>query len=161
MKDIVQGVVSEIQIKDKNEPDDTKIEKETVDMDSIKNLKILVAEDNQMNQKFITALLKQYDMTCDMAENGKIALEMLGKKQYDVLYLDMHMPVMDGLETLKRIKKNTTLKDLVVVSLTADVIKENKDKYLQMGCDYFLAKPLDRQAFLNNLKTISIKKMKT
>ena len=107
--------------------------------------KILVAEDNKMNQTLIKAMLQKLGYGCDLAENGKIALDKLNAQHYDLLLLDIQMPVMDGLETLKYIREDKNLKTLHIIALTANALIGDSDKYIQAGCDDYISKPIDRE----------------
>jgi len=111
---------------------------------NLKNLKILVAEDNAINQKLIKSILKKVHNNCDIADNGKIALEMLEQKDYDILLLDMQMPVMDGMEALQILRQNDKYKDFPVIALTAYAMSEERDKYIAAGCNDFVAKPINK-----------------
>lgn len=110
----------------------------------LQHLSILVAEDNTINQKLIKSILKKVNNTCDVADNGKIALEMLKKQNYDIILLDMQMPVMDGMETLYHIRQSETYKKLPVIALTAYAMSEERDKYIAAGCNEFVAKPINK-----------------
>lgn len=138
------------QIKDKMDYDET----EVTDLSS---LKILVAEDNMINQKLIKSILKKVNNVCDLAENGKIALDMLDQKDYDVLLLDMQMPVMDGMETLQNIRQSERFKDLPVIALTAYAMSEERDKYIAAGCNEFVAKPINKNELYNKIVSLSNK----
>jgi len=107
---------------------------------------ILVAEDQRTNQKLIEAYFKIMKRKCIIAENGKIALEMLRKKNYKILLLDMHMPVMNGMQTIKEIRLDNDLKNIYVIALTADAMKGDAEKYIKAGCDDYLSKPVDKTA---------------
>ncbi len=113
----------------------------------ITRYKILVAEDNKINQILTRELLKGLDLECDIAENGKIALEMLNDKPYDLLLLDMQMPVMDGLETLRHINYEKKFEKLYIIALTANAMEGDAEKYMKAGCNDYLSKPIDRVLF--------------
>ncbi|UCH95047.1 MAG: response regulator [Candidatus Aminicenantes bacterium] len=120
--------------------------------------KILVAEDNQENQEVVGGMLDKLQVDYDFAENGKIVLEKLKEKKFDLLLLDMRMPVMDGLETIKRIRDDEKLKDLYVISLTAHAIKGDAQKYKDAGCDDYIAKPIDKEQFRKTISDLIEKK---
>jgi len=109
-------------------------------------LNIVLAEDQPVNQKLVKAYLHEMGLDCDLAENGKIALEILREKSCDLLLLDMQMPVMDGVETIKHIRASADLKDLYVVALTANAMKGDAKMYIDQGCDDYLAKPVDLES---------------
>ncbi|HPP86542.1 MAG TPA: PAS domain S-box protein [bacterium] len=141
---------------------------ETKEIDKIKEdeeqakPKILVAEDNTTNQKLIKLLINKFGYECDIAENGKIAIEMLELQNYDLLLLDMQMPVMDGLEALKYIRNSEKLKNLYVIALTAHSLKGDAEKYLNAGCDGYVSKPIDKNILKEKIDTalINLKKIK-
>lgn len=117
---------------------------EEISITDLGHLKILVAEDNAINQKLIKSILKKVNNLCDIANNGKIALEMLELEDYDVLLLDMQMPVMDGMEALSIIRQSEKFKNLPVIALTAYAMAEERDKYIAAGCNEFVAKPINK-----------------
>ena len=113
--------------------------------------RILVAEDNKMNQVLIKALLKDFGFECDLVENGRVALNNLKNQHYDLLLLDMQMPVMDGLETIKNIRDDKDLKDLSVIALTANALVGDSEKYIEAGCNDYISKPIDREILKNKV----------
>lgn len=119
---------------------------------SNKEKEILVAEDNPMNQKLVRMLLERFGHSADFAENGEQALQMLKTRNYKLLLLDMHMPVMDGIETVKAIRNDEKLKDLYVIALTADAISTNIKNFINSGCDDFISKPVHREMFINKIE---------
>ncbi len=116
------------------------------------NLDILVAEDDGINQRLIKIYFKRMGRKCDIAENGLVALEMLKKKKYDVLFLDIQMPVMDGLETIKRIRQDVYLKDIFVIALTAHALKGDQEKCISAGCNDYISKPVKMEALIERLE---------
>jgi|GEM_PF-480502 len=115
-------------------------------------LNILVAEDDPINQKLIKIYFKRLGRQCDVAENGKTALEMMKKRTYDVLFLDIQMPVMDGLETIKRIREDERLRDIHVIALTANALKGDMERYLEAGCNDYLAKPIKIESLIDRIE---------
>lgn len=114
-------------------------------------VRILLVEDNVINQRLITTVLEQIDIRCDVAYDGENALKKLETRHYDVVLLDMQMPVMDGLETLKHIRENPRIQDIYVIAVTAHSKSEDIDKYLTAGCDDFIAKPIQINEFKTKL----------
>jgi len=120
---------------------------ETLDqLESIpKNLKILLAEDNFINQKVAKLTLKQFGLDCDVAVDGREALNMFMKNSYDVVLMDMQMPEVDGLQATGLIR--TYEKDQLncfpayIVALTANAMAEDKQLCLRSGMNNFLSKP--------------------
>ncbi len=106
---------------------------------------ILVVDDNPMNRKVFCSLLRGTKIQIDAADSGQMCLELVVKKKYDIIFLDHMMPEMDGIETLRRLKKieNSKSKDTPVVALTANVVNGAKEFYLAEGFDKFLGKPFN------------------
>ncbi|MCF2491039.1 hybrid sensor histidine kinase/response regulator [Dyadobacter sp. CY347] len=104
-------------------------------------LKILVAEDNAVNKKFIDYVLRKLGYEIDMADNGMIAIEKLAAKPYDVILMDLQMPVMDGLEATKMIRKDHGTVPYIV-ALTANAMAEDRINCLSNGMDDYMAKPM-------------------
>lgn len=135
------------------------------------NAYILVAEDNPTNQKLVKDLLsKKHGMRVDIADNGKIAFEMFinqqtnNKSNYDLIFLDIHMPIMDGLEAIEKIREyevQNSMDGIGIIALTADAIKTHQQQYLEVGFNDFLAKPIERNKFENVLKKYLIDKIVT
>ncbi len=121
-----------------------------------KGLKAIVAEDNDMNQKLMAALLKREDVEFEIVSNGQELLDALksGKSRFDIVFLDIQMPVMDGFETIRRIREDEELKDLYVVALTAYAVKGDAEKCLKAGCDDYLPKPVDKDLFRYKLERL-------
>ena len=112
-------------------------------MEDFTGLSVLVVEDNNVNQKLMEALLSNINVKFDIADNGVKALEALEKTRYDIVFMDCHMPELDGYETTKHILKNYQDGDRPkIIALTADSLQENVDKCFNIGMDDFLAKPV-------------------
>lgn len=109
-----------------------------------KRLKILLAEDNAINQELVEVYLKMSGYTCDTADNGKIALDMLMADSYDVLLLDIQMPILDGEQVLMKVRADAALADLKVIALTANVLHGEENRFIDMGFDDVIAKPIQR-----------------
>lgn len=109
------------------------------------NARILVTDDNEINLKVISSLLKSYDIRVDVANSGKKAIEMCSNNPYDIILMDHMMPVMDGVEAMQRIR--TLLDDdsyrSVIVAVTANAISGVRDMLLKEGFDDYLSKPID------------------
>jgi len=113
-------------------------------------LKILVAEDNLVNQKLALKILSKLGFTADLAENGKKAVEMASSQPYDIILMDVQMPEMDGLEAT-RVIRQTLETQPVIIAMTANAMKEDRDECLQEGLDDFLAKPVKLEEIVNAL----------
>ena len=118
-------------------------------MTDLKEWKILLAEDNRINQRIAAITLRQMGISVDIASNGKEALEMYRDKQYQLILMDMQMPVMDGLEAtrlIRALEKETGSENRVfIVALTANFISEKREECLLAGMDEFMEKPFQEQ----------------
>lgn len=107
----------------------------------ISRLKILVAEDNPMNQKYITKLLEKKQISYELAENGVVAVRKASVLKYDLIFMDLHMPEMDGYQATTAIKSKGKNVETPVVALTASTMQSQKDEAYRVGMVDFLAKP--------------------
>ena len=117
--------------------------------------KILVAEDNLNNQKLIEILLKKLGLESIIVSDGEQAIEMYKKEKFDLILMDINMPVMDGIRSAKEIitlKKDSFYNDIPIVALTANSIAGDKEKYLSDGMDDYLSKPIEFDKLIVILK---------
>ena len=119
------------------------------------NSNILIVDDNLLNLKVIDKLLKPYQVNTTLITSGKECLENISKENYDLIFLDIMMPKMDGIETLNKLKENSNFK-IPTIALTADVMSDVSNKYLEKGFTDYLAKPID----VGKLKKILSKYLK-
>ncbi len=103
---------------------------------------VLVVEDNLINQKVISKMLEKLNIKFEIAENGQIALDMIKKVKYPLVLMDIQMPVMDGLECMKILRKDYHEDDFYIVALTANALDEDKNKCLNAGANVFTTKPI-------------------
>ena len=117
--------------------------------------KVLVAEDNTNNQLLIRIILEKFGLNVQIVENGKLALEKVKEEIFDLIFLDINMPVMDGIEAIKHIRlyEDMINKHTPVVALTANSIKGDREKYLEKGMDNYLSKPINNDELLKILNT--------
>lgn len=108
-------------------------------------LSILLVEDNFVNQKLAMAYFKKMGLEIDLAENGLNALEMVQKKKYQFIFMDLQMPEMDGFEATLRIRQMEDINQPVIVAMTANVFNEDKERCKAVGMDDFLGKPVRQQ----------------
>ena len=115
--------------------------------------KVLVAEDNPNNQKLIEILLSKIGVKTIIVSNGEEAIESYKKEKYDLILMDINMPVMDGISATKIIKdiENSNYK-IPIVALTANSIAGDKEKYLAQGMDDYLSKPIEFDKLVSILK---------
>ncbi len=108
-------------------------------------LNILLVEDNPLNQKIAVKLLEKRGWFVEIAENGKIALDKIGEKDFDLILMDVQMPVLDGLEATRIIRKQEqqTKTHLPIIAMTARAMAEDERKCLEAGMDAYISKPID------------------
>jgi len=114
-------------------------------------LRILIAEDNPVNQKWTTKILSKMGYKSDIAENGKIVLEMVGHEAYDLILMDVQMPEMDGLEATRMIRLFLD-KQPVVIAMTANVMHGDRQACMQAGMDDYISKPVELGELVNMLE---------
>jgi PAS domain S-box-containing protein len=110
-----------------------------------RDINVLVAEDSETDMKLIKAYLDELTIDYKTVRNGQEALDLMSKEKFNLLLLDIEMPVMDGIELVSRIRVNTELKKTYVVAVTAHALKGYSDRYKQSGCDDVLIKPYTEQ----------------
>ena len=121
-----------------------------MDNQRIRNMKkILIAEDNDSNYILMTYILKKY-YQFERAKNGQEAVEMAEKGGYDIVLMDIKMPIMDGLEATKNIRAK--FPDLPIVALTANAFDSDRQLALEAGCNDFLSKPVSSDLCLKTIK---------
>ncbi len=112
------------------------------DLGSTHPLKILVAEDNKMNTMLALSVLRKLGYEADHAENGQVACERYAATPYDLILMDLHMPVMDGLEATRQLRRREADRPPYVCALTANASESGRDECLEAGMDDFLTKPM-------------------
>lgn len=126
-----------------------------------KKIKILLAEDNLINQKVAALTLKHLGFECDIAQNGREAFNKYEKTQYDLILMDMQMPEVDGLKATQLIrefeKKENILSPVYIVALTASTLDEDRQFCYSAGMDSFLSKPFNHDALKQILMDVVVK----
>ena len=112
---------------------------------TLSGLRALFVDDNRINRHVGRLMLQPLGVTVIEAENGREALDRLADRQIDLVLLDVHMPVMDGIETLKHIRASSEpWSQLPVIAVTADAMSGDREDLLQRGMDGYISKPIDR-----------------
>lgn len=127
----------------------------------LKGKKILLVEDNKINQFVATKILRSFDLIVDIANNGNEALRLTLDVRYDLILMDLHMPDMDGIETVETIKKmgrNNLNWETPIVAFSADAFTETKEKVLNYGFDDFVSKPIISDDLVKKIKQLICKK---
>jgi len=108
-------------------------------------LKVLLVEDNIVNVKVATMMLKRYGIDCELASNGEIAVEKIKNgQQYDLIFMDIQMPVMDGITATKLIRSLPNGINIPIIAMTANAFDDDREKCLNAGMNDFLTKPLKK-----------------
>ena len=117
---------------------------------SLKNVKVLVAEDVPLNQLLIKIILEEFGFQCDVVENGKIAIQKLQEKKYDIVLMDILMPEMNGFEATDYIRNKMNSK-IPIIALTADVTTVDVEKSKAVGMNDYISKPIDEKLLYNKI----------
>jgi two-component system sensor histidine kinase/response regulator len=110
------------------------------------SLSVLLVEDHAINQKLAVTLLKRWGHRVQIAENGQLALDVLAQRSFDVILMDMMMPVMDGLEATRRIRSSESTHRTPIIAMTANAMESDRDRCLDAGMDEYLSKPMKAAA---------------
>ena len=131
--------------------DEVEPESEFAELDTeIKNIKVLVAEDIPLNQLLMKTLLDDFGFEREIASNGKIAIEKLQTKSFDIILMDLQMPEMNGFEATEYIRNNMNSK-IPIIALTADVTTVDLAKCKAVGMNDYIAKPVDERLLYNKI----------
>jgi len=122
---------------------------EVIDVSLLKGKHILVVEDNRINQTVTKKILEKNDMHCSIAENGQIAIDALQNTHYDLILMDINMPIMNGIDATKEIRKfNTTIP---ILALTAVEVEEIRHSIFECGMNDIIVKPYDITRFIQTI----------
>ncbi len=121
---------------------------------NLANLKILLVEDNEINQLIAQEMLQQAGASIDVAGDGLVALEKLAKHRYDLVLMDIQMPNMDGVEAIKRIRSQQRLAQIPVIALTANVLAHEVRQYQEIGFNAHLGKPFQKEQLIAKINEL-------
>lgn len=119
--------------------------------------RILLAEDNDLNLQLMTLMFEQLGYDFEVAKNGQEALDMVSQKEFDLILMDVQMPVLNGLEAAKEIRKLGEKGKIFIVGLSANVFDEDQKKATEAGMDDYLTKPIRLVALAEKIKEYSMK----
>jgi len=120
--------------------------------------RILIAEDNAVNRELLRELLETHGHIVTEACNGEEALRLLDDSRPDILLLDLGMPVLDGYQTIRRIREKPSLAGLPVLAVTAYAMQGDKERILSSGFDGYMSKPIDPKLLYQELDRLLSKK---
>ena len=133
-------IVEKAKMKDQKEED-----ADEITLNATKSLNILVAEDNAINQRVARFIIEKLGHNIEIADNGEIAVEKFKKNNYDIVFMDIQMPVMDGLEATQKIREiesNENIeKEIPIIAMTANTLKGDKEKFMNSGMNDYIGKP--------------------
>jgi CheY-like chemotaxis protein len=120
------------------------VEKEVQKITPADKVRVLLVEDNNVNQMVALRMLQRIGFNADIASNGKEAVDAVETIEYDLIFMDISMPVMDGLTACSVIKSNTSLKKQpIIIAMTANAMSGDKENYLKVGMDDYISKPVN------------------
>lgn len=138
---------------------DLNINEEKIEINIKKSLNILVVEDNPTNQMLMQILLEELNQKCTIANNGQIGVETYQDGNFDIILMDINMPVLNGIEATKKIRtleKTNAKKRIPIIALTANAFESDKEDTKKAGMDGFLSKPINNQKLIEALNNISL-----
>ena len=115
----------------------------TRELGQLHGARLLLVEDNDLNQEVALALLEDAQMNIDVADNGEVAVRMVEANKYDLVLMDMQMPVMDGIAATKAIRSKAQHRDLPIIAMTANVMASAREECVEAGMNEHVAKPID------------------
>jgi PAS domain S-box-containing protein len=122
-----------------------KKKKKTGALESIRGVSLLLVEDNEINQQVAVELLESEGLTVEVADNGKIAVDMItnNRDKYSLVFMDLQMPVMDGYTAVEHIRSNKDFDSLPIIAMTADAMSGVQEKVLSIGMNDYITKPIN------------------
>jgi signal transduction histidine kinase/CheY-like chemotaxis protein len=124
---------------------------ESVDESLYEGMHILLVEDNKINQMITKKMITKKGMTCDIADNGQQAIDFIKTKHYELVLMDIHMPVMGGIEATKLVRKFNL--ELPIIALTAVAIDENMEEFMKVGFSDVISKPFKPEDFYRSVNS--------
>ncbi len=118
----------------------------------LQGARALLVEDNELNQEVATEFLEALGLQVELAENGALALQKVQRQHYDIVLMDMQMPVMDGLSATRAIRKLPGLQELPILAMTANAMTIDRERCLEAGMNDHIAKPIDPERLLAKLR---------
>ena len=124
-------------------------------MKELSKLNILLVEDNQLNVKLILSLFAENNLKVQVAENGSIAIEKLKANTFDIVLMDMEMPVMNGYETTAIIR-NELKSNIQIIAMTAHAMAGEREKCLALGMNEYISKPINATMLFDKIYDLTL-----
>jgi two-component system, sensor histidine kinase and response regulator len=121
------------------------------DLGKIRGARVLLVDDNDLNQQVGADLLEAAGLVVEIADNGQVALDMLARSSYDIVLMDMQMPVMDGLTATRQIRQNPDWTALPVLAMTANAMRGDRERCIEAGMNGHIAKPINPDELFGQL----------
>jgi PAS domain S-box-containing protein len=122
---------------------DSSISSFSEQLKSLSGATVLLVEDNELNQEVALGLLAEVDLQVEVAENGQQALDKLAQRAYDIVLMDMQMPIMDGATATEAIRKDPRYRTLPIIAMTANAMEQDRERCAQAGMNGHVAKPIE------------------
>lgn len=119
----------------------------------LKGKSVLIVEDTMINQVVSEEFILKLGGSVSLAENGKQCIDRLESETFDLVLMDIHMPIMDGIEATKIIREEMKILDMPIIALTANVMKDDIAHYLEIGMNGYIPKPFDESDFIQAIRT--------
>lgn len=116
--------------------------------------KILIVDDQEMNRALLSRILEMHGYQYVFATDGKQAIEVAAQEKPAVILMDMGLPVIDGWEATRQLRQKQETKDIPIIALTAHVMKNDKEKALEVGCNEYMSKPIDFDKLIQTIKNL-------
>jgi len=122
----------------------------------LENANVLLVEDNLINQKIVVLSLKKMVKTIDIASNGKEALDKFGTSKYDIILMDIQMPIMNGIVSTKKIREieASTTSHTPIIAITANALLGDKEECIEAGMDDYISKPFQIEVLIQKMKNL-------
>jgi len=129
------------------------VTRHTITEKKFQNIRILLAEDNPVNQKMAATMLRKAGYNVEVAENGRVAVEAVDKTSYDIILMDVQMPELDGFEATKIIREKEGInRNHIIIAMTARALKGDRERCLEAGMDDYIAKPINPEEMFSIIR---------
>ena len=124
-------------------------------MKGLGKLNILLVEDNQLNVKLILSLFSEYNLKLQVAENGSVCIEKIKENKFDIVLMDMEMPVMNGYEAATIIRKEMK-NDIPIIAMTAHAMSGERERCLHLGMNDYISKPINANLLFEKMCELTL-----